>query len=555
MPKNQTLLYFTVFTIGAAIITRALFLCSDWTVVLSQDFWLDDSFYYLQIAKQWITINKLTFDGTNPTNGFQPLYLLLISPIMYLAGESKILPIFLCNILLSLFSLGSLYIFYKIHVNIGIKKTYSLISTLILILNPYILINSVNGLETGVAIFFALLTFNILITFLKEDSILTNSQIYFLGISIGLSLLARIDLLFLFVAIFISLFSLRDIYSVLKKPLTIFKLVFSSGLICIPWWTYSFFKTGYILPQSGKASRVAALTLGWETLSNYFPNMSSDFSYLNSPLSYKLSTLVKLLHQLAFDCFVALPFRIDVGTSAFENPNQSVIFRYLLAVGPIIFSILILLGILLLFISTITSKNQNNFKLLIRRSTLAYILMMIFAYSFLVPTHWYFARYFCLAQVLFQIYAFTYLENKSFLYTKNIGLCLITLGGLYLISPIRKLPYKTSAPTGFYADILNVSKVIPKDSIIGSFQSGIMTWFSDFRIINLDGKCNQLALDALNINSLGEYVYNSKIDYILDWDVMVNSYLITSNKYSKLDLKEVHLFDSSTMKLYKVIRY
>ena len=41
----------------------------------------DDSFYYFDIARSIVMGHGLTFNGVDPTNGFHPLWLLVIVPI------------------------------------------------------------------------------------------------------------------------------------------------------------------------------------------------------------------------------------------------------------------------------------------------------------------------------------------------------------------------------------------------------------------------------------------------------------------------------------------
>ena len=45
----------------------------------------DDGFLYFQVARNLAAGHGFTFDGINPTNGFHPLWLLLITPIFALA--------------------------------------------------------------------------------------------------------------------------------------------------------------------------------------------------------------------------------------------------------------------------------------------------------------------------------------------------------------------------------------------------------------------------------------------------------------------------------------
>jgi len=48
---------------------------------------IDDSYYYLQTAWNWTRLGWITFDGVNPTNGFQLLWFVVVSCLAWLAGD------------------------------------------------------------------------------------------------------------------------------------------------------------------------------------------------------------------------------------------------------------------------------------------------------------------------------------------------------------------------------------------------------------------------------------------------------------------------------------
>lgn len=48
----------------------------------------DDSFFYLRIAQQWWECGEFSFDGRNPTYGFQPLWQLLLILLQPMAGDA-----------------------------------------------------------------------------------------------------------------------------------------------------------------------------------------------------------------------------------------------------------------------------------------------------------------------------------------------------------------------------------------------------------------------------------------------------------------------------------
>jgi hypothetical protein len=54
------------------------------------------------------------------------------------------------------------------------------------------------------------------------------------------------------------------------------------------------------------------------------------------------------------------------------------------------------------------------------------------------------------------------------------------------------------------------------DDTIGVFQSGAVGYFSNRRVINLDGKVNRDALDAIRSGNLGDYLRKSGIDIVID---------------------------------------
>ena len=63
--------------------------------MIANDIYPDDAFYYLRIAANVASGRGLTFDGAAPTNGFHPLYLFMLVPIMAASRANLVLPIHL----------------------------------------------------------------------------------------------------------------------------------------------------------------------------------------------------------------------------------------------------------------------------------------------------------------------------------------------------------------------------------------------------------------------------------------------------------------------------
>ena len=67
----------------------------------------DDGFYYFQVARNLAGGAGFTFDGLNPSNGFHPLWLFVITPLFLFSQFDLLLPLRLLVILSALLSAGS----------------------------------------------------------------------------------------------------------------------------------------------------------------------------------------------------------------------------------------------------------------------------------------------------------------------------------------------------------------------------------------------------------------------------------------------------------------
>lgn len=47
----------------------------------------DDAFYYLKIPRNTVDLHYVSFDGQNATNGFHPLWLLMVLPVFFFFSD------------------------------------------------------------------------------------------------------------------------------------------------------------------------------------------------------------------------------------------------------------------------------------------------------------------------------------------------------------------------------------------------------------------------------------------------------------------------------------
>lgn len=143
--------------IGAGIAVR---LAIPWLSrsLLLEYFISDDAFYYFVIARNAVTGGGITFDGMTPTNGFHPLWLIFLLPVYAIAGGDADLALRLSLELAAVLGAGAVVL-----LGVAVREwtgdsTAGWLASALLALNPYAVLESVNGLETSLALVMLTLT-------------------------------------------------------------------------------------------------------------------------------------------------------------------------------------------------------------------------------------------------------------------------------------------------------------------------------------------------------------------------------------------------------------
>jgi 4-amino-4-deoxy-L-arabinose transferase-like glycosyltransferase len=154
----------------------------------------DDAFYYFQIARQVARGLGPTFDGLAPTNGFHPLYLLLLSGLHQVWAASPWIPIHAALSLLVLCDVMSTWLVYRIAA--GWSARAGLAATLLWITCPLAVATSHRGMESSLSTLLVLAGTR---AFLRwRDRPRESGRGVLLGLILGLAILARTEnLLFL----------------------------------------------------------------------------------------------------------------------------------------------------------------------------------------------------------------------------------------------------------------------------------------------------------------------------------------------------------------------
>jgi len=159
----------------------------------------DDAYYYFKVAQNISEGHGSTFDGINRTNGYHPLWMLVCVPIFALARFDLILPLRVLLLVMGALSAATAILFYRL-IGKVFHPAIGALAALYWALNYDILVRMYQqGLETGIAIFFAVLLVYKLFEFETawRKAQVTTKQLTTLGVIALLTVFSRLDLIFL----------------------------------------------------------------------------------------------------------------------------------------------------------------------------------------------------------------------------------------------------------------------------------------------------------------------------------------------------------------------
>jgi hypothetical protein len=217
-------------------------------------FLANDTFYYLDVARNSMGLSFYSFDGVHPTNGFHPLWQYLLAYIVHfkafsLGTTEGFTHVFLVSLLATSVGYGLLSVFvsrtlsYKWLVPLAICPGLSWFIIAVADTNYLSAWSYVNGMETGLSFLFfgpALICFSA-----RARSLAT---LYAGAFFLGMAVLSRLDDVFFLMAFFL--------YAVLRLPYGRIKAALAfvlPALMIVAYMAYNRMSVGVFLPVSGAA--------------------------------------------------------------------------------------------------------------------------------------------------------------------------------------------------------------------------------------------------------------------------------------------------------------
>lgn len=474
----------SLFTIIGVI---AICLCDTSTLAILSS---DDSFYYFLTARNFVLGNGMSFDGINATNGFHPLWMLILFPIYSVTGGEYDLSLRLIYLLLLCLYSGSIALTY-----ILLKSCFGRISallSLLLFLNPIIFNLFFNGLESALEIFLLLLVLNVgrRTDLVSPRMNLRNQALA--GILFGLVFMSRLDCAFHLMALAgVALIVYRlPIWNPMALPSLIrsYGLVFIAfALVVTPYFTWNLVANGHLSPISGA--------------------LKSSFPYPEARLRALLA-----VSRAPYTLFIVISVVIGLIQLSYSGSP----LRRLIA-----------------------SRGEGHaWTVLLTALWLGSLVHYGYTLFFTTwGTHqWHFASYVPLILIC-AAWVFAKLSNGNRFVAYGMALLVISISGGMLFFSVR-LKAKQHGNWDLAADWAR--NYTAPGSVFGMTDAGYFAYFSRRNTVNLDGLINGYEYqEALTGNTLDEYFERCGIDYICDYEVRASKVGVHRIMLNRIFLSEM----------------
>jgi 4-amino-4-deoxy-L-arabinose transferase-like glycosyltransferase len=427
----------------------------------------DDAYYYLQIARNIAAGHGASFDGETLTNGFHPLWLLLVTPLHWLGDDSERV-LHLALSLAALLGTATVLLVYAIVRLLTESRGAALIAAAFSALHPYLIVESVNGLETALSVFtLALISWIFLRLALRPAQIGPRAAIG-LGAAAGVMMLARTDTVFVFGAILLYLLVRGRDADRLRVPLVAGGV---ATLLVAPWLIWN-------LARFGSIVQVSSLALA-EPLREQVLAVHGD------DLAAVLQRSWEVTRATFFERAVHLYF----------VPRGSSVLPFFGAVAA------------LLAVLHFTSPASER-----RRTRQRVALLMVPG----AGMHLALLHHVAVAHLERAVGLAPIRWRRAAIVALYV-LVVVGFGGVF--GPQQREHWVPPSPHRLQQ--LEAARWIerhtPDDARIGAFNAGLLGYFGGRTVVNLDGAVNADAYRAQREGWLMDYIVSKRIDSLVDW--------------------------------------
>jgi 4-amino-4-deoxy-L-arabinose transferase-like glycosyltransferase len=483
----------------------------------------DDAFYYFSIARHAALDGSISIDGVTVTNGFHPLWLILISPFYLMFHQDLDLPIHLALTLGAILDTATVFLAYRFVRLLTGNSSAALASAVVYGLNPRAILYAANGLETALSVCMVALLLCAYGGIRTQGGSL--ARYLFLGVVGGLLLLSRTDNVFILSVVFLYATWAASRRGNLKRLLASGVVVAALGA---PWLVWNYRTFGTIVQSSA-----IAVPFVFRALQPVDPG-SSPIAVLMVSLGGLLNTGEWLIDAswTGLPPLVGLPLWIAVGLASVRTWSAA--------------------------------KRRNE-----RRDGLTLLGLAILAYLFLLVFHvtvrqyarsWYFApQAWVFAALVGMLIHHSRTRPPGILWKYRRLAALVIAEIFIMIGAFWWTRGLYSWQVEMYQTALWLRANTPPDTRIGSFNAGLQAYYSGRVVINLDGTVNSAAFDAIKEKALLEYMRGVGVGYVADYEAAIRQIYAPFFGHAP-PLELVHIVDcegvswqGSTIHIYRLL--
>jgi len=434
----------------------------------------DDAFYYFDIARSIVLGTGSSFNGIDMTNGYHPLWLVVLLPIFkfFYTTASDITPIRIALIVAVVLNAITAIFVLRILTRFSNDSYVRALGMIVWLLNPFLLYESINGLETALTL--CLFSVFFLLALRNEEG---KSESYWMtGLVGGLMVLARLDMVFYLGAYLVWILFRRG-WRIGLRPAFITGCI--AAIPLIPWVIWNALNFHMILTGSSNAEVLVNHELIVQDHGTSVLQFLKAIVYLTQ---YSASALFDRTGMYALSFF-------GMGAAAV------LIVRHEIKIP----------------------KRFSKMKL--SQYMCGAFLMLFIADASIRWTvrPWYFVSF----ELLLAIGAVVALSAMK-PYVNHYRTGVYILIGLILCSFFvdwsKNVRGAYHGQDQMYSTSLWMNEHLPSTTKIGIFNAGIEEYFSTRPIVNLDGLVNVNAYHAMQRRELWNYIQSQHIGYIADFD-------------------------------------
>lgn len=460
----------------------------------------DDSFYYFDIARNIAQGLGSTADGVNITNGYHPLWLLAILPFFAFFSSGQVFhvaPIQGVLLLSALLNLGVGILIYFVVSRYTESAWVKAAALGFWFFNPFMQYQMLNGLETALSIFFTAL---LILAAIRVEESSSTMRLLIAGIIGGLMMLSRLDTVFYFIGFLIFLMYRYGIRASIR-PVLISGV--AATIVVAPWLLWNMATFGTIMTSSSVASTLVNHQL---IVQDHGPSSLQTLKAVVYMTDRELRALVPFT---AIPAILFVLVGLCIGWLFFGKGRP--ILERLRSRIPV--EVFIASGFVLLFIANASIRWTAR--------------------------PWYFIG----INLFVAIFLGWFLEKlRQEGYLRPLVVVPLALLALFLfyVAWDRNLENVAAPQKQMFETVLWMNENLPKDAVVGAFNSGIQSYFSTHRVVNLDGLVNNEALAALKQKNVWGYMKDEGIEYLAEYDLYLRyrykSFLGIDDPFSRLEL-------------------